>query len=110
MTVHRRSKGFKDLYLALPERERREAVEAYHLMVSHPKHVSLRLHYLDDVKFVGPENTSGKSLISVAVAWGYRAVALVDSTEGVWIWFWIGSHGIYDLKFKRGTTIHLPVS
>jgi hypothetical protein len=80
--THRRNADFKSLYSALPPNVRTSADKQYELLTQDPRHPSL--HF----KKVG-------NYWSVRVDRGHRALAN-EVDQGVFVWFWIGTHADYD--------------
>jgi hypothetical protein len=78
---HRATPRFWSCYRQLPEEVQRLADRDYALLCSNPRHPSLRL------KKVG-------ELWSVRVGLHYRALAVADGDDLLWIW--IGTHAEYD--------------
>jgi hypothetical protein len=78
---HRATARFWACYRALPEEVRRLADRDYELLRADPRHPSL--HF----KKVGP-------FWSVRVGLHYRALAVEDGEDVVWVW--IGTHAEYD--------------
>ena len=85
---HRASTRFWQGYRRLPEDIQRLADRAYELLCLDPRHPSLHL------KRVG-------ALWSVRVGLHYRAMAVKDVSEFVWVW--IGTHAEYDQLLRGGT-------
>jgi hypothetical protein len=85
---HRASPRFWSCYYRLPAEVRDLADRCYAVMLSDPRHPSL--HF----KKAG-------ALWSVRVGLHYRAVAVEDGED--WVWVWIGPHAEYDqLLATRG--------
>lgn len=82
---HRASPRYWNCYNALPEEIRRLADKEYQLLRGDPRHPSL--HF----KKVG-------QFWSVRVGLHYRAMAVEDGTDVVWVW--IGTHTEYDRLIK----------
>jgi hypothetical protein len=78
---HRATARFWACYRGLPEEVRRQADRDYELLRADPRHPSL--HF----KKVG-------AFWSVRVGLHYRALAVEDGDNIVWVW--IGSHAEYD--------------
>ena len=78
---HRATARFWACYRGLPEEVRRQADRDYELLRADPRHPSL--HF----KKVGV-------FWSVRVGLHYRALAVEDGDDIVWVW--IGSHAEYD--------------
>lgn len=79
--THLATPRFWDCYRALPEEIRRQADRDYELLRADPRHPSL--HF----KKIG-------NLWSARVGLHYRALAIEDGANLVWVW--IGSHADYD--------------
>jgi hypothetical protein len=84
---HRASPRFWSCYHRLPEPVRRLADRDYALLRNDPRHPSLHL------KKVG-------ALWSVRVGLHYRALAVEDGSDLVWVW--IGPHAEYDQLLQGG--------
>ena len=82
-------RSFWDAYRRLPDRVRRQAKESYRLFASKPNHPSL------DFKRVSQR----RSVYSVRVSMGYRALGVLN--QGDIVWFWIGPHHEYDRLLRR---------
>ncbi|MBI4488535.1 MAG: hypothetical protein HY694_05580 [Deltaproteobacteria bacterium] len=83
MTSHTTAQ-FRRLFAELPAEVQRQARRAYRVFRQNPNHPSLRF------KPIHPR----RSIYSVRVSPGYRAVGILESDEI--IWYWIGSHADYD--------------
>jgi hypothetical protein len=83
---HYTAASFWRAYRALPAEVRAAADKSFALLLTDPRHPSLRL------KRIG-------RLWSARVTLDYRAVARPDGEDLVW--FWIGSHADYD-RLLRG--------
>ena len=79
--------GFWRLYRELPADIQQAARLAYRKFLQNPAHPSLRLERL----------RSDPRAWSVRVTLNYRAVALRQAED--WIWVWIGSHREFDRQF-----------
>lgn len=88
---HRASPRFWQCYRQLPVEIQRLADSDYELLVANSRHPSLHL------KKVGP-------FWSVRVGLHYRALAIEDSGDLIWVW--IGTHAEYDRLIQRGSTQH----
>jgi hypothetical protein len=84
---HRATPRFWSCYRRLPEEVQRLADRGYELLRNDPRHPSLHL------KRVG-------ALWSVRVGLHYRALAVQDGSDLVWVW--IGSHADYDRLVQVG--------
>ena len=78
---------FRKAYQLLPEPIRTTARKQYRLWGNNSRHPSLQF------KKVGP-------FWSVRVTDDFRALAVLR--EGVYYWFWIGSHKEYEEQIKKG--------
>jgi hypothetical protein len=78
---------FWQLYRDLPREIRMAAKNAFEIFLSNPAHPSLRLERLK----------SDRRAWSVRITRNYRAVALRNGDE--WIWLWVGSHKDFDRRF-----------
>ena len=76
---------FRQTYQTLPAPIQAAASKQYRLWLTNPRHPSLQF------KKVGP-------FWSVRVTGGYRALSILK--QGVYYWFWIGSHSEYDQLLK----------
>ncbi len=85
---HRASPRFWSCYHRLPEEIQRLADRAYELLCNDPRHRSL--HF----KTVG-------QLWSVRVGLHYRALAIEDGNDLIWVW--IGTHAEYDRLLRHKT-------
>jgi hypothetical protein len=83
--MHRTTELFWRRYRSLPPNVRESARKAFALLKSNPRHPSLQF------KRVGV-------LWSARVDLAYRALAVED--EGDYVWVWIGSHDDYDRILK----------
>lgn len=86
--LHGTAPSFWREYKKLPKELRRIAHKQYRLLRENPHHPSLRFK----------EVNSKKKLWSARVSYGYRAIAL--KRDDRYIWFWIGSHALYDRLIK----------
>ena len=77
---------FRKAYQSLPEPIRAVARQQYRQWQNDPRHSSLQF------KKVGP-------FWSVRVTEDFRALALLR--DGVYYWFWLGSHAAYEEQLKR---------
>ena len=78
---HYASSKFWELYGALPAEVRELADKNYERLKSDPRHPSLHLKKIGDLR-------------SVRVGAHHRALAV--EIEGGMLWFWIGTHAEYD--------------
>lgn len=83
---HRASPRFWYCYRQLPVEIQRLADRDYQLLRGDPRHPSLHL------KRVGP-------LWSVRVGLHYRALAVEEGSDLVWVW--IGTHAEYDRQLRQ---------
>lgn len=77
---------FWSSFESLPPDIQRRAKLAYKLWKKNPRHPSLRFKKV-------------ASVWSVRIGSGYRALALLE--DGVYYWFWIGTHDEYEKLLKR---------
>lgn len=84
--MHRTTNRFWDLFGELPEAVQRSARRRFQLLKTDPAHPSLRF------RRVG-------RLWSARVGQGYRALAIPD--DGDFIWIWVGSHDEYMNMIRR---------
>ncbi len=84
---HRATPRFWSCYHRLPQEVQCLADRSYQLLRNDPQHPSLHL------KKVG-------ALWSVRVGLHYRALAVEDGSNLVWVW--IGSHAEYDRLVQQG--------
>lgn len=85
----RTTSQFHKLFGDLPEHVQEKARTSYRQFSKDPNHPSLRF------KKVHPE----LPIYSVRISKNYRAVGQLDGDTI--IWFWIGSHEIYDRLLKQ---------
>jgi hypothetical protein len=85
-----RTRQFKALYEALPERVQHEADNAYHRFMADPSYPGLNFERVQGTR---------EPVYSARVGLSYRALAV--RTEDRWVWFWIGSHSEYDKLLAR---------
>lgn len=81
--ISHRSKPFNKCFARLPEPIQRQAREAYRDFKRDPNHRGLRFK----------PTKRRPDIWSVRITLGYRALGV--RTEGVIVWFWIGSHADY---------------
>ncbi len=84
------TKSFWIAHAKLPEVAKVRAHEAYALFSHDPSHPSLRFKCV----------LSNRSLYSVRVTHGYRALGILDGNTVTWIW--IGGHAEYDRIIGKG--------
>ena len=80
---------FRALYSLLPNIIKVQAKQAYKQFKKDPYHPSLQFKRVH----------STKPIYSVRVNSDYRAVGVIK--ENQIIWFWIGSHNVYDKLLKK---------
>ena len=80
---------FRKAYERLPAAMKRKAREAFLVWQEEPHSTSLRFKCVH----------SAKPIYSVRVAFGWRALGIMNGEEMVW--FWIGPHAEYDNILKR---------
>jgi hypothetical protein len=85
----RTTRGFRQLFAALPAHVQRQAREAYRLFLQNPSHPGLHFKRVH----------SDPSTYSARVGISYRAVGARDGDTI--IWFWIGYHADYNTLLKR---------
>jgi hypothetical protein len=86
---HRATPRFWSCYRQLPVEVQQLADRSYEMLRSDPRHPSLYL------KKIG-------ALWSVRVGLHYRALAVEEKSDLVWVW--IGTHDEYDRLIKGGRT------
>jgi Txe/YoeB family toxin of Txe-Axe toxin-antitoxin module len=87
--ISRTTEKFRALFVLLPSTIKTQAKQAYQQFKKDPYHPSLQFKRVH----------STKPIYSVRVNIDYRAVGIVRDNEI--IWFWIGSHSIYDKLLKK---------
>ena len=87
--ISRTTPSFRKAFDAVPKDIQDRAREAFRLFSDNPAHPSLRLKQVH----------STEPVYSARVTLDYRALA--SRRDGVWIWFWIGSHADYDQLLAR---------
>lgn len=85
----RTTRRFRELFAALPAHVQHQAREAYRHFKQNPAHPGLRFKQIH----------AKPPIFSARVGIGYRAVGVVDGDTVVW--YWIGSHGDYDLLLTQ---------
>ena len=80
---------FRALYSLLPNIIKVQAKQAYKQFKKDPYHPSLQFKRVH----------STKPIYSVRINIDYRAVGVIK--ENQIIWFWIGSHNVYDKLLKK---------
>lgn len=91
----RRTKLFRALYDALPERARRTADAAYAQFAADPNHPGLNFERIHGVK---------APIFSARVSEQYRVLGRGEGSDTI-VWFWIGTHQEYDKllnQYRRG--------
>lgn len=87
--ISRTTEKFRTLFALLPSSIKSQAKQAYLQFKKDPYHPSLQFKRVH----------SSKPIYSVRVNIDYRAVGIVKNNEI--IWFWIGSHSVYDRLLKQ---------
>jgi hypothetical protein len=87
--ISRTTEKFRALFFLLPNVIKVQAKEAYQQFKRDPYHPSLQFKRIH----------STKPIYSVRVNIDYRAVGIIKDNEIVW--FWIGSHNVYDKLLKK---------
>lgn len=82
----RRTKRFRALYDALPERARRDADTAYAQFATDPNHPGLNFERIPGVK---------APIFSARVRELYRVLGRSEDSDTI-VWFWSGAHQEYD--------------
>ena len=83
------TRGFREMFAALPASVQHQAREAYRLFRQNPAHPGLHFKQVH----TDPPTYSARVGIS------YRAVGVLDGNAVVW--FWIGKHADYDKLLDR---------
>ena len=83
------TRGYRELFAALPAHIQRQARDAYQLFRDDPAHPGLHFKQL----------RSEPPIYSARVGLSYRALGVIDA--GTIVWFWIGSHADYDKLLAR---------
>jgi plasmid maintenance system killer protein len=86
-----RTKKFRELYEALPERIKRDADAAYARLAADPNHPGLNFERIQDSK---------SPLFSARVNEQYRVLGRGENEDTI-VWFWIGTHQEYDKLLGR---------
>lgn len=84
--IHRTTQRFWRCYRSLPEEIRRLADKKFTLLKRNPKHPSLQFKKVGNFR-------------SVRIGLTYRALAVEDGEDFVWVW--IGTHDEYEELIKR---------
>lgn len=87
--ISRTSEKFRVLFSLLPASIKIQAKQAYWQFKKDPYHPSLQFKRVH----------STRPIYSVRVNIDYRAVGILQNNEI--IWFWIGSHSVYDKLLKQ---------
>ena len=87
--ISRTTEKFRALFVLLPESIKAQAKEAYQQFKKDPYHPSLQFKRVH----------SSKPIYSVRVNIDYRAVGVIKDNKIVW--FWIGSHNVYDKLLRK---------
>ena len=87
--ISRTTEKFRVLFALLPNVIKVQAKVAYQQFKKDPYHSSLQFKRIH----------SNKPIYSVRVNIDYRAVGIIKDNEIVW--FWIGSHNVYDKLLKK---------
>ncbi len=85
-----RTKNFRKLFIALPQRVKETAKKNYELWQENPFHSSLEF-----------KEIKSRNIWSVRVGIGWRALEVVKANEDKIVWFWIGSHAEYDKILRK---------
>ena len=87
--ISRTTEKFRALIALLPNTIKAQAKEAYKQFKKDPYHPRLQFKRVH----------SSKPVYSVRINLDYRAVGIIQDNEI--IWFWIGSHNVYDKLLKK---------
>jgi len=87
--ISRTTEKFRALFSLLPVTIKAQAKEAYQQFKKDPYHPSLQFKRVH----------SSKPIYSVRINLDYRAVGIIQENEI--IWFWIGSHNVYEKLLKK---------
>jgi hypothetical protein len=87
--ISRTTEKFRALFVLLPETIKAQAKEAYQQFKKDSYHPSLQFKRVH----------SNKPIYSVRVNMDYRAVGVIKDNKIVW--FWIGSHNVYDKLLRK---------
>jgi hypothetical protein len=85
----KRTRGFRQLFAALPASVQSEANEAYQRFRADPTHPSLHFKQVQ----------AHSAVYAARVGLHYRALAV--RRPQYWLWFWIGTHAEYDKLLAR---------
>jgi hypothetical protein len=84
----RRTQKYKDLFAALPEQIKKQAIEGFSTWKLNPHHPSLRF-----------KKVHAKLLVwSARINDDYRSVGILR--ENVMVWYWVGKHSDYEKLLK----------
>lgn len=89
---NRTTRQFRELFDALPGHIQNLCRGACQLFNDNPAHPSLRHHDLEDTK--KGQHVPGSRSVSITMQ--YRAIYVVGE-DGRNIWYWVGTHGDYDV-------------
>jgi hypothetical protein len=84
--IHRATPRFWSCYRKLPDEIQRTADRGYELLCADPRHPSLHFKQIGE-------------LWSVRVGLHYRALAVEDGEDFLWVW--IGTHAEYDRLLRH---------
>lgn len=87
--ISRTTEKFRALFVLLPNTVKAQAREAYYRFKNDPYHPSLQFKRVH----------SSKPIYSARINLDFRAVGIIQDHEI--IWFWIGSHNIYEKMLKK---------
>jgi hypothetical protein len=87
--ISRTTEKFRALFALLSNTIKAQAKEAYQQFRKDPYHPSLQFKRVH----------SSKPIYSVRINLDYRAVGIIQDNEI--IWFWIGSHNVYEKLLKK---------
>ncbi len=82
------TRGFRELFAALPARVQKQARQSYRLFRENPAHPGLHFKQVH----------SEPPIYSARVGISYRALGVLHGDTITW--FWIGSHADYDKLLK----------
>lgn len=85
----RTTRGFRELFAALPAPVQKQARQSYRLFRENPAHPGLHFKQVH----------SDPPTYSARVGISYRAVGVLDGDTITW--FWIGTHSEYDKLIER---------
>lgn len=84
--MHRTTDGFWTCFASLPEDAQRVARRNFQLLKANPAHPSLHFKKVGELR-------------SVRVGLNYRALAVEDNADFIWVW--IGAHDEYKRLIKE---------